>query len=66
MSCIFYINAIIETKKVPESWKEAHITLIHKEGQDPSAMKNYCPISLLNEDYKLFAKILATRFKKSY
>lgn len=58
------INSIIETKNIPASWKEAHITLIHKEGQDPTDMKNYCPISLLNEDYKLFAKILATRVKK--
>lgn len=57
--------SIIALKKIPANWKEAHITLIYKRGQDPLNMKNYHPISLLNEGYKTFTKILATKLKKS-
>lgn len=39
----------------------AFITVIPKEGKDPTLFCNYRPISLLNIDIKLFAKILALR-----
>lgn len=40
------------------------ITLIPKEGADFLDVKNYRLISLLNIDYKIYAKILANRLKK--
>ena len=37
----------IEAKgEIPNSWKEAHITLIHKEGMEKNKIRNYTPISL--------------------
>uniref|UniRef100_A0A670KAD3 Reverse transcriptase domain-containing protein n=1 Tax=Podarcis muralis TaxID=64176 RepID=A0A670KAD3_PODMU len=57
-------NEIMEGKKAPESWKEAFITLIPKSEAEKTQLKNYRPISLLNVDYKIFADILASRFKK--
>lgn len=38
---------------------EEHISVIPKEGKDPSQVTNYRHISLLNVDLKLFSKILA-------
>uniref|UniRef100_A0A670YX33 Reverse transcriptase domain-containing protein n=1 Tax=Pseudonaja textilis TaxID=8673 RepID=A0A670YX33_PSETE len=58
------MNEAMLNKKIPKTWSEAYITLIPKEGADPSQIKNYRPISLLNADYKIFASILAERFKR--
>uniref|UniRef100_A0A670ITK0 Reverse transcriptase domain-containing protein n=1 Tax=Podarcis muralis TaxID=64176 RepID=A0A670ITK0_PODMU len=58
------MNNILRGGKVPESWKEAFITLIHKPDTDKLNMKNYRPISLLNNDYKIYTDIMANRLKK--
>lgn len=52
------LNDIMETKDIPKSWNETNISLIPKEAQDLTNGKNYRPISLLNNDYKIFARIL--------
>ena len=46
---------------MPEETLMAHIAVIKKEGKDPAQCANYRPISLLNVDLKIFAKILAIR-----
>ena len=39
------------------------ITLLPKKGKDPFLVKNYRPLSLLNTDYKILAKVVANRLK---
>lgn len=58
------MNDILEGQDMPHSWKEAMISLIPKEGLDGTEVKNYRPISLTNQDYKIFAGILANRLKR--
>ena len=58
------MNSILTGSLIPDSWKEANIALVPKEGQDPCLVKNYRPISLLNNDNKIFASVLAERMKK--
>uniref|UniRef100_A0A8C5QB08 Reverse transcriptase domain-containing protein n=1 Tax=Leptobrachium leishanense TaxID=445787 RepID=A0A8C5QB08_9ANUR len=41
----------------------ATVTLLPKPGKDLDQCSDYRPISLLNQDVKLFAKVLATRLK---
>lgn len=49
--------------RLPESMRQAVITLLHKKGRDPQHCANYRPISLINVDEKILAKILATRLE---
>ncbi|CAJ0965749.1 unnamed protein product [Ranitomeya imitator] len=46
---------------LPDTFYEAHIIVLKKEGKDPLECGSYRPISLVNVDYKILAKILATR-----
>lgn len=48
---------------LPPTLTEAVITVIYKKGKDPQEVGSYRPISLLNTDGKLYAKILANRLK---
>src|SRR4029434_9043642 len=48
----------------PETWSRAIISVIHKEGKDPTLCEGYRPISLICNDQKLLTSILARRIQK--
>lgn len=48
---------------IPPSWKQASISLLLKKDKNPQDCSSYRPISLLNVDYKIIAKILARRLE---
>jgi len=54
----------IEKGELPSSLKQGVITLIPKPNKDILYLENWRPISLLNNDAKLFALIFAKRLKK--
>uniref|UniRef100_A0A8C5QK57 Reverse transcriptase domain-containing protein n=1 Tax=Leptobrachium leishanense TaxID=445787 RepID=A0A8C5QK57_9ANUR len=54
-------NSLDEHSSIPQSALLATITLIPKPDKDHTLVPNYRPISLINTDVKLFAKLLATR-----
>lgn len=51
-------------QQVSESMSTGVITLLFKNKGSKLKLENYRPISLLNNDYKIIAKILANRVKK--
>jgi hypothetical protein len=61
------INSIYSAPNKGEmstSQKHSIITLLPKKGKDTIHLKNWRPISLLNQDYKLTAKCIAMRIKR--
>ena len=50
-------NRCLSDGRVPSSWKNASVVLIHKKG-DTADIKNHRPISLLQVIYKVFSCIL--------
>ena len=52
-------NNILTNHSMPPTMCQAAILLLPKPGKDHSQMTNFRPKSMLNNDYKLFAKILA-------
>lgn len=57
---IIVFNALGQS---PPATLLAHISVISKEGKDPSDCRSYQPISILNVDLKLFTKLLAFRLQ---
>uniref|UniRef100_A0AAR2KTQ2 Reverse transcriptase domain-containing protein n=1 Tax=Pygocentrus nattereri TaxID=42514 RepID=A0AAR2KTQ2_PYGNA len=55
------LHHIYEHNVIPNSWKTASISLILKKDKNPSDCSSYRPISLLNVDFKIVAKVLARR-----
>jgi len=53
---------IYEENYMARSMRHGHISLIYKKG-DKRNLKNYRPISLLNVDYKILARVLSNRLK---
>jgi hypothetical protein len=58
------INFAIEQKCMSMDQRRGVLSLIPKKGKDSRKLKNWRPISLLNSDYKILAKAIATRLQK--
>ena len=62
------MNSIKEArkkKKLSVSQRQAVMKLIEKKNRDKRYTKNWRSISLLNGDYKIMSKALATTLKKT-
>lgn len=57
------INMAIDKGAFNSSTNTAIITVLPKPNKDPTKCGNYRPLSLLNGDVKLYAKVLATRLE---
>jgi hypothetical protein len=57
-------NAAYDEGVLSRSMKSGVISLIYKKKGDRRCIRNYRPISLLQVDYKILARIMANRFKK--
>lgn len=57
-------NDIVSNQSMPLTMRQATISLIPKPGKDHLQMGNFRPLSILNNDYKIFAKVLAIRIEK--
>ena len=58
------MNSAFKSGQLPISQRRGIIKLIPIKDADPSLIKNWRPISLLNCDYKIAAKAIANRLKK--
>ena len=57
-----YTKCITE-RHIPKTWKEGNMVILFKKGNRKD-IKNYKPICLLSNMYKLFTKIITTRLEK--
>ena len=53
----------ISERRIPTTWKNAKMVIIFKKGNQKD-IKNYRPICLLSNIYKLFTKILTARLER--
>ena len=54
----------ITNKELFRSAKKGILTLIPKKSKDPMYVKNWRPLTLMNTDHKVYAKVLANRLQK--
>lgn len=59
-----FFNDLGTEAAFPSDTLRAHISVILKEGKDPTLCSSYRPTSLLKTDLKLFTKILVTRLNR--
>ena len=57
-------NRCLREGKLPNSWKDASVIIIHKKG-DTADTKNYRPISLLPITYKVFSHVILRRMLRT-
>lgn len=57
-------NSSFKSGRLPTTMTRANIILLLKPGKDPVDPSSYRPISLLQSDVKILAKILAMRVNK--
>ena len=57
-------NDAFEKGQLPPSFAEASISVLLKKDKDPLLCGSYRPISLLNVDFKIMTKVLATRLQQ--
>lgn len=57
-------NYTLQEGVIPPSWREAAISVIPKEGKDLADCGSYRPISVLNQDYKIYVAILTKRMEE--
>ena len=57
-------TAVWQLQRLPPGFHDGLVTVLHKSA-DRSACANYRPITLLGTDYRLFAKVLATRLGRA-
>ncbi|XGW07244.1 hypothetical protein V3C99_017074 [Haemonchus contortus] len=50
-------NKYLDAQRIPDQWKKSNTVLLFKKGERDQ-MKNYRPIALLSQPYKLFTKII--------
>jgi hypothetical protein len=53
-------NFCIRCSKIPHSWKEANVAMIHKKG-DTADIHNWRPISICRSLYRIFMRLLSKR-----
>ena len=57
-----FFNMVLDIGIVPKQWCTSDIILLYKKG-NPLDIKNYRPISLMSNIYKLFASIILARIR---
>ena len=57
------INCAIDKNVLHMSARRGITSPIPKKDRDPIRIKNWCPLTLLNTDYKILAKTLVNRMK---
>lgn len=54
-------NRCREFCEIPNLWRKAKLVLLWKHGKDPNSPKNYRPISLLCQLFKLYGRLILNR-----